>query len=189
MRRGATTTGCNACVGTGSTGAGAAGRATTGAAGAAATSGGRLAGGPTATTGRCCAGADATRGCADGGTATGRPLACWLACSLRSWIAFRTSPGFFTCDRSILGRSPLPLSWRWLDEGPRPPRLKCTRTRSASSPSSELEWVFFSVTPTSSRTSRIARLFTSSSLAKSLIRTLLIRPFYGDHPEPTLNFA
>jgi ABC-type sugar transport system permease subunit len=41
----------------------------------------------------------------------------------------------------------------------------------------ELEWVFFSVTPTSIKASRIALLFTSSSRAKSLIRTLLIRPF------------
>ena len=57
-------------------------------------------------------------------------------------------------------------------------RWKCARTRSASSSSSELECVFFSVTPTWSRTSRIALLLTSSSRAKSLIRTLLIRPFY-----------
>src|SRR5580704_955800 len=41
----------------------------------------------------------------------------------------------------------------------------------------ELEWVFFSVTPTAVSTSRMALLFTSSSLARSLIRTLLIRPF------------
>src|ERR1700704_817638 len=41
----------------------------------------------------------------------------------------------------------------------------------------ELEWVFFSVTPTAVSASRMALLFTSSSLARSLIRTLLIRPF------------
>src|SRR6266852_6400609 len=41
----------------------------------------------------------------------------------------------------------------------------------------ELEWVFFSVTPTAVSASRMALLLTSSSLARSLIRTLLIRPF------------
>jgi fumarate reductase subunit D len=51
------------------------------------------------------------------------------------------------------------------------------RTFSASCSSSELEWVFFSVTPTSGSASRMALLLTSSSLARSLIRTLLIRPF------------
>ncbi len=49
------------------------------------------------------------------------------------------------------------------------------RTSSASCSSRELECVFFSVTPTSCRTSRIALLLTSSSRARSLIRTLLIR--------------
>ena len=52
-----------------------------------------------------------------------------------------------------------------------------TLTFSASCSSSELEWVFFSVTPTSGSASRMALLLTSSSLARSLIRTLLIRPF------------
>ena len=51
------------------------------------------------------------------------------------------------------------------------------RTFSASCSSSELEWVFFSVTPTIGSASRMALLLTSSSLARSLIRTLLIRPF------------
>jgi hypothetical protein len=50
---------------------------------------------------------------------------------------------------------------------------KCFRTRSASSSSIELEWVFFSVTPTSFSTSRIALAFTSSSLARSLIRIFI----------------
>jgi hypothetical protein len=54
-----------------------------------------------------------------------------------------------------------------------------TRTFSASCSSSELECVFFSVTPTCGSASRIALLFTSSSLARSLIRTLLIRPFFS----------
>src|SRR5271155_1574374 len=46
----------------------------------------------------------------------------------------------------------------------------------------ELEWVFFSVTPTSCNTSRIALLLTSSSLARSLIRTLLIRCASSEYP-------
>jgi hypothetical protein len=50
---------------------------------------------------------------------------------------------------------------------------KCLRTFSASSSSIELEWVFFSVTPTSGKTSRIILAFTSSSLAKSLIRIFI----------------
>jgi hypothetical protein len=98
------------------------------------------------------------------------------ASSLRCWIAFRTSPGFDTRDQSIFGAAPFsafaadpPL--RLL------PRWKCERTRCASSASSELECVFGSVTPTSLSTSRMALLLTSSSLAKSLMRTLLIRPF------------
>jgi hypothetical protein len=93
-------------------------------------------------------------------------------------IAFSTSPGLEMCERSILvliasgsrravadfavGPSEWPRKWR--------------RTRSASSSSRELECVFFSVTPTSCRMSRIDLLLTSSSLARSLIRILLIRP-------------
>jgi uncharacterized protein YybS (DUF2232 family) len=41
----------------------------------------------------------------------------------------------------------------------------------------ELECVFFSPTPTAVSASRIDLLFTSSSRARSLIRTLFIRPF------------
>src|SRR5579872_1796323 len=51
------------------------------------------------------------------------------------------------------------------------------RTFSASCSSKELECVFFSVTPTCGSVSRMALLLTSSSRARSLIRTLLIRPF------------
>jgi hypothetical protein len=96
-------------------------------------------------------------------------------------IAFSTSPGREMCDKSILVRiSSSPRSGRAdradgvcaSDE----PRM-WARTFSASKSSSELEWVFFSVTPTSGSASRMALLLTSSSLARSLIRTLLIRPF------------
>ena len=50
-----------------------------------------------------------------------------------------------------------------------------TRLRmiSATGSSMELEWVFFSVTPTSVNTSRIDLLFTLSSRAKSLIRIFI----------------
>jgi hypothetical protein len=112
---------------------------------------------------------------AAGGVACGRGAG-RSASSLRCWIALRTSPGFDTRDQSIFWGPPLspfdaaePL--RLL------PRWKCARTRCASSSSSELECVFGSVTPTSRNASRIALLLTSSSLAKSLMRTLLIRPF------------
>ena len=96
-------------------------------------------------------------------------------------IAFSTSPGREMCERSILvlisssprnGRDGLAACADASDE----PRI-WARTFSASCSSRELECVFFSVTPTSVSTSRMALLLTSSSLARSLIRTLLIRPF------------
>jgi hypothetical protein len=96
-------------------------------------------------------------------------------------IAFRTSPGLDMLERSILvlissgskrlGRAAL------LDTEASLVERKCARTLSASWSSRELEWVFFSVTPTTGSESRIALLLTSSSLARSLIRILLIRPF------------
>ena len=112
------------------------------------------AGGAAATTGRCGTGA------------------AWRSCSARS-----TSPGFETRDRSILGRFSGSRRAPGLEPRSLPPRVSAPRTRSASSSSSELECVFFSVTPTAVSTSRMALLFTSSSRARSLIRTLLIRPF------------
>jgi hypothetical protein len=96
------------------------------------------------------------------------------SCSFFCRMAFSTSPGFETWDRSILG---LGAASRGAPAAPDLLRCRYARTRSASSNSSELECVFFSVTFTASRTSRIALLLTSSSRAKSLIRTLLIRPF------------
>jgi hypothetical protein len=97
-------------------------------------------------------------------------------------IAFSTSPGREMCDKSILvliSSSPRRGRAERADEdcASAEPRM-WTRTFSASCSSSELEWVFFSVTPTIGRASRMALLLTSSSLARSLIRTLLIRPFW-----------
>jgi hypothetical protein len=85
-------------------------------------------------------------------------------------------------ERSILVLiSSSPRSVRELDlpvgDEPSAEERMYTRTFSASCSSRELECVFFSVTPTSGSVSRIALLFTSSSRARSLIRTLLIRPF------------
>jgi hypothetical protein len=101
--------------------------------------------------------------------------------SLRCVMALSTSPGREICDRSILvlisssprGKRAFFAGEECASEAPR----RCARTFSASCSSRELECVFFSVTPTSGSTSRMALLLTSSSLARSLIRTLLIRPF------------
>jgi hypothetical protein len=93
-------------------------------------------------------------------------------------MARSTSPGREIFDKSILvlmpsspdpGRDVLELGAT--SERPR----RCFRTRSASWSSRELECVFFSVTPTVVRTSRISLLLTSNSRARSLIRILLIR--------------
>ena len=93
-------------------------------------------------------------------------------------MAFITSPGLETWERSILGVIP----WDARDdEAPWPagrvPCWNCARTLSASCPSIELECVLPSPRPSSARTSRICRLLTSNSRARSLIRTLLIRLF------------
>ena len=121
--------------------------------------------------------------CAAGGAATtagrgatgGADFAAASAC-LRSRIAFSASPGLETFERSNFGL----LSVAALDAlaPPRPP-VRYARTFSASSASIELECVFFSVTPTATSASRMDLLFTSSSRARSLIRTLLIRPFFS----------
>jgi hypothetical protein len=112
---------------------------------------------------------------------------CCCSCLSRSSRAI--SPGLEILERSIFGftsvEADLSLGAE-LDFA-----VKCLRTRSASSSSSELEWVFFSVTPTSSSTSRIALLFTSSSLARSLIRIFIRSVFppgflLRDHKDLTI---
>jgi hypothetical protein len=148
---------------------------TTGAAGAAAAG---TAG--AATTGFSAAGFSA--GACPAGGAVGRGAAGGATASLRCVIAFSTSPGREMFDRSILVLiSSSPRSARELDlpagDEPSAEERMYTRTFSASCSSRELECVFFSVTPTSASVSRIALLLTSSSRARSLIRTLLIRPF------------
>jgi hypothetical protein len=141
---------------------------------------GRLTGAGGATT------ALSSGGCAMGGGATGggtgRGATAGATASFCCVIAFSTSPGREMCDKSILVLiSSSPRVGRELDlpadDEPSAPERMYTRTFSASCSSRELECVFFSVTPTSGSVSRIALLLTSSSRARSLIRTLLIRPF------------
>jgi hypothetical protein len=119
---------------------------------------------------------------AGAGGAAGRGATGGATASFRCVIAFNTSPGREMCDRSILVLiSSSPRAVRELDlpaeDEPSAEDRMYTRTFSASCSSRELECVFFSVTPTSGSVSRIALLLTSSSRARSLIRTLLIRPF------------
>jgi hypothetical protein len=131
-----------------------------------------------ATTGFSTAGA-CTGNWVTGGT--GRGAMGGATASFRCVIAFSTSPGREICDRSILVLiSSSPRAGRELDlpaaDAPSAER-RYPRTFSASCSSKELECVFFSVTPTKGSVSRMALLLTSSSRARSLIRTLLIRPF------------
>ena len=119
-----------------------------------------------------------------GGAGGGAAVCCCRA------ICFSTSPGLEMCERSILvliSSASRPVREErgaaWASAAAR----KWARTFSASCSSTELECVFFSVTPTSTRTSRIALLLTSSSLARSLIRILLIRPFFAPHRSLSLH--
>ena len=121
-------------------------------------------------------GARIVDGAAARGTAGG------AAASFFCVIARSTSPGREMFDKSIFVLiSSSPRDARELDlpaeDEPSAEERIYTRTFSASCSSKELECVFFSVTPTSGSVSRMALLLTSSSLARSLIRTLLIRPF------------
>src|SRR5207237_7349522 len=87
-------------------------------------------------------------------------------------IAFSTSPGLEIFERSIFGFiSAAAGALRFSAALASAALAKCLRTLSASSCSSELEWLFFSVTPMVGRKSSTALLLTSSSRAKSLMRT------------------
>ena len=124
----------------------------------------------------------ATTGFATTGGATGFGGGA-AAASFFCVIARSTSPGREMFDRSILVLiSSSPRSGRavFADDPCRSAEPWIwARTFSASWSSFELECVFFSVTPTSGSASRMALLLTSNSLARSLIRTLLIRPFWS----------
>ena len=109
-----------------------------------------------------------------GGAATGAlagGAGGWCCCCSLSRSSLATSPGLEILERSILGLTSAADVFSREDE----PDLaeKCFRTRTASSSSIELEWVFFSVTPTSGKISKITLAFTSSSLARSLIRIFI----------------
>jgi hypothetical protein len=142
--------------------------------------GGRIVVGRLTAAGGAAAGFSATLG-GTGGDA-GRGAAGGATASFFCVIALSTSPGREMFERSIFVLiSSSPRGTRELDlpaeDEPSAEERMYTRTFSASCSSKELECVFFSVTPTKGSVSRIARLFTSSSRARSLIRTLLIRPF------------
>ena len=117
---------------------------------------------------------DAGGGAGGGAVATGALAGgadgCCCCCSL-SLSSRATSPGLEILERSIFGLTSVADVLSREDE----PDLaeKCFRTRTASSSSIELEWVFFSVTPTSGKISRITLALTSSSLARSLIRIFI----------------
>jgi hypothetical protein len=107
---------------------------------------------------------------ATGFAGAGGCCGCCCCCS-RSLSRRSTSPGFEILERSILGLiSDEPALSFW--EGAAFAE-KYLRIFSASSSSKELECVFFSVMPISSSTSKMALLFTSSSLARSLIRIFI----------------
>src|SRR5450755_1505044 len=114
-----------------------------------------------------------------GGAAGGASTIAGPCCLLM--MAFRASPGLEIWERSILVLISSPSGRLEREDRLELCAVLATRRRirtfSASWSSRELEWLFFSVTPTSGSTSRIDLLFTSSSLARSLIRILLIRPF------------
>ena len=127
--------------------------------------GGAAAGGAAFTgAGGAAGGADAA------GALAGGAGGCCCCCSL-SLSSLATSPGLEILERSIFGLTSAAGVLSREDE----PDLaeKCFRTRTASSSSIELEWVFFSVTPTSGKISRITLALTSSSLARSLIRIFI----------------
>ena len=154
---------------------GGAGGATAAAAGLATTGGGTGAAGEIGRGGAAAVG----RAGASGACTAGRAGA--AGCVPR-WIAFSTSPGLEMWERSNFGliSSPAGRAERASFAGAASRcALKCCRTFSASSASMELEWVFFSLTPREGRRSRISLLLTSSSLARSLIRTFgCIRPLF-----------
>lgn len=104
------------------------------------------------------------------GALAGGAGGCCCCCS-RSLSSLATSPGLEILERSIFGLTSVADVLSREDDPDR--AEKCFRTRTASSSSIELEWVFFSVTPTSGKTSKIALAFTSSSLARSLIRIFI----------------
>jgi hypothetical protein len=142
-----------------------------GAAGLGTTTAGFSADGEAAAGGAVFTGAGGAAGRAVGtGALAGGAGGCCCCCSL-SLSSLATSPGLEILERSIFGLTSVADVLSREDEPDR--AEKCFRTRTASSSSIELEWVFFSVTPTSGKISRITLALTSSSLARSLIRIFI----------------
>jgi hypothetical protein len=112
----------------------------------------------------------ATGGAVATGALAGGAGGCCCCCSL-SLSSLATSPGLEILERSILGLTSVADVLSREDETDL--AEKCFRTSTASSSSIELEWVFFSVTPTSGNISKITLALTSSSLARSLIRIFI----------------
>ena len=116
-----------------------------------------------------------TTGGRGGAVIAGRGGAGGCCCCISfSRKSLRTSPGLEILERSSFGliSAGADLS---REDAELDLLIKYFRIFSASSTSTELEWVFFSVMPTSNNISRIALLFTSSSRARSLIRIFVIR--------------
>jgi len=139
-------------------------------------------GGTTGFAGVACTGSNFVSTGGTAGFATGGLTAtCAGGCSAAaafSLIARNTSPGREMCERSILVLISSSACVAARDDLAWPGVVSAwpfsaLRTSSASCSSSELECVFFSVTPTSVSTSRIALLLTSSSRARSLIRIFI----------------
>ena len=138
-----------------------------------------LAGAALAAEPRAAAGAPALAGGATvtaAGAALGGADFAAASAFLRSRMSRAASPGLLTPERLMAG-SALAGTGRAAPLG-RVPLVSRARTLTASSSSMELECVFFSVTPTAVRASRISLLLTSSSRARSLMRTLLIQSFF-----------
>ncbi len=132
--------------------------------------------GGAATAGRAAttAGGVTTATAARGGTATAGRLSCPVCCACRrSRMARAMSPGLDAREKSTFCRASACCDA--LRDEPRPP-VMCPRTFAASSSSMDELCVFFSVTPTAVSASRMLLLLTSSSRARSLIRTLLNPP-------------
>ncbi len=121
------------------------------------------------------AGGAAASGAAAGGAAAGAAEAAGSTDAgtrrIASGSSFIGVPAFVSS--SIAGAMTIPKSCSLPGDSPFSSPSKC-RTLRATSSSIELEWVFFSDTPSSGRRSMILCGLTSNSRASSLIRILLI---------------
>jgi len=115
--------------------------------------------GATAAAGSTTAGAATTAGAGAGGTAGG-------AKGLAGTAAGRERAALAAASLATFSATASASAWASASATAR----KCWRTLTAADSSMELEWVFFSVTPTSGSSSIMALDLTSSSRARSLMR-------------------